>query len=129
MINYDAIRKEIAIQHNVLFDKDDPLLIAASVNELILKECVKTLRGALEQGNIEAKKIAGRVIIEGGDYVSKQANIAVSSALEEGREQIRKDLRLAWQKVEASRKAAVTWAAVSSVCAAISVGALLAIVF
>lgn len=36
MIDFEEIRKQIAIKHNVLLDKDDPILVTITINEIVL---------------------------------------------------------------------------------------------
>lgn len=140
MIDYDEIRKELAISHNVIIAKDDPILIAVTLNELVFDEYVdilvaknmeylKTLESAQQKGIADAKLTAGRVITEAAAFVSDQVNTAVLAALEDGREQIRYDLRKAREEIEEARKTSAKWAAVSSLCAVVAVGSVLVNVF
>lgn len=123
-LNFDEMRKAVAMRHDVLIGEDDPLLIEATMLENLLEQCVKTLNAALQRGEAEAKKTAARIITDATGYVSDQVHTAVTAAMDEGRDEIRKDLRLAWNKMEESRKAAATWAAASGLCAAIAVVAI-----
>jgi len=140
MIPYDEIRREAAIAHNVIVAKDDPLLITVTFHELVFQKYVelllekqmehmKALEAAQQKGIVDAKLTAGRVITEAAAFVSDQVNTAVLAAMEEGREQIRKDLRKAREETEEARKASAKWAAVSSFCAVIAVGSVLVNVF
>jgi repressor of nif and glnA expression len=139
-IDYDEIRKEVAIAHNVIIPKDDPVLATVTMNELVFQRYIeivneqneallKKLEEAQQKGIADAKLTAGRVITEAAAFVSDQVNTAVLAAMEEGREQIRHDLRKAREETEESRKASAKWAAVSSLCAVITVGSVLVNVF
>lgn len=137
MIDMDEIRKEVAIKHDVLLGNDDPLLMNVTINDLLLQRCLselnfqqeanlKTLLNALQKSNEETKRLAMKVVNEGTEFTCDQLQTAIKATMDEGREELRKDIRLAWTKIESARKAAATWAAVSSLCAAITVGAILA---
>ena len=136
MIDYDEIRREAAIAHNVIVAKDDPLLVTVTFNELVFQryvdillekqmEHMKALEAAQQRGIADAKQTAGRVITEAAGFVSNQVNTAVLAAMEEGREQIRNDLRMVKDEIENTRKTSAKWAAVSSLCAVIVVGSVL----
>jgi len=140
MIDYQEIRKEVAIEHNFLIDKDDPALAGVTMSAKVFQhyvdillekqtEHMKDLEAAQQKGIADAKLTAGRVITEAAAFVSDQVNTAVLAAMEEGREQIRHDLRKAREETEVARKASAKWAAVSSLCAVIAVGSVLVNVF
>jgi hypothetical protein len=127
MIDSDEIRKKIAMQHNILLDKDDPLFIAASVNEAILTRFVeilteqnevllKKLQAAQVQGLAEAKATGGRVITDASNYVREQVKAAVEEALGKGEAQIKRDLAGSRKALHTLRKTAVIAAAVSCIC-------------
>lgn len=101
MIDFDEIRKEIAIEHNVLLDRDDPILVAVTLHNQVLQQHVETLakqndayrksiEAAQKQGIADAKQTASKIITEASDYVSEQVNTAVTAAFDEGLEKIRK---------------------------------------
>lgn len=136
MIDLDEIRKDAAIKHNVLVDKDDPAMMNVTMLVSALEQGIdamnaqqernlKALLNALQQGSVEAKKTAEKVITSASDYVSDQMNNAITAAMSEGREELRKDLRLAWTKIEESRKATFMAMGVSIFCAVVTVGSLL----
>lgn len=92
MIDIDEIRKQVAIKHNVLLGKDDPILVTVTINEMVLSryldlasenysEASQELTIALQQQQEQAKAVAGRVITEAADYVAKQACKAVADAV------------------------------------------------
>lgn len=133
MIDLDEIRKEIAITNNILLDKNDPAMWIVILFGKLLEQSVDTLNAqqeanlksllnALQQGNTEAKNTARRVINEATSHVSDQVHVAVTSAIDKGRENIRKELEYAWENIEKSRKAAMFWAVVSGLFAAFTAG-------
>lgn len=133
MNDFEEIIKLVAVKHSILIKKDDPSLVSVTILDSILEqhvntlnaqqeEIVKKLLNALQQGNIEAKNTAKRVINEATNHVSDQVHIAVTSAMDEGRENLRKDLEYAWENIEKSRKAAMNWAIVSGLCMAVTAG-------
>lgn len=92
MIEFDEIRKQVAIKHNVLLGKDDPILVTVTINEMVLSrylelasekynEANKQLTIALHQQQEQSKEVAGRVITTAAEYVSKQTQEAISAAV------------------------------------------------
>jgi hypothetical protein len=127
MIDYDEIRKDLAISHNVLIAKDDPILIAATLHELIFQKYVdillekqmahlKALETAQQKGIADAKVTAGRVITEGSNYAGDRVREAVKGAMVEEMVKIKKDLSDAWQGIQAAKRVVIAAAAVSCVC-------------
>jgi hypothetical protein len=119
MIDFDEIKKTIAIEHNILLDKDDPALISITLQGLVFQRYVELLMAenmkyrqaidtALQKGIADAKVTAGRVITEAADYVSEQAHTAVTAALEEGLIQVRKELLEAKKEVQTVRHTAAS---------------------
>ena len=43
MIDFEEIRKAVAIEHNNLLGKDDPILMSVTVHELVLQRYVDIL--------------------------------------------------------------------------------------
>ena len=127
MIDFEEIRKAVAIEHNNLLGKDDPILMSVTVHELVLQryvdilvdrnmELLKTLEAAQQKGIADAKQTAGRVITDASNYVSEQVHTAVSSAMKEALAQIKKELVSARQETQIAKKTAVIAAAVSCIC-------------
>ena len=127
MIDFEEIRKAVAIEHNNLLGKDDPILMSVTVHELVLQryvdilvdrnmELLKTLEAAQQKGIADAKQTAGRVITDASNYVSEQVHTAVSSAMKEALAQIKKELGRARQETQIAKKTAVIAAAVSCIC-------------
>lgn len=125
MIDVDEIRKEIAMKHGTLLGENDPILILATMNEILLRQSLETLHdqneahqrafsAALDIGVQESKKFAGRLITEGAEYVTEQCKTAISEAmdhaLKKAKEEIRKDLEASKDEVR-STKVAAMWAA------------------
>lgn len=132
MIDFDEIRKEIAIEHNVLLDKADPVLVSVTLNDLVLRryaeilteqniEHRKAVLEALKQGNIEAKQTAGRIITDASNYVSEQVNTAVTAAIEEGLTQIRKSQKVTEEAKPTLRSVMIFSVMFSSCLAAVAI--------
>ncbi|MGC3480185.1 conjugal transfer protein TraM [Pseudomonas aeruginosa] len=92
MIDIDEIRKQVAIKHNVLIGKDDPILVTVTINEMVLSRYLdlaserysdanREITVALQQQQEQAKEVAGRVITDAAAYVSKQVRDAVGEAV------------------------------------------------
>ena len=127
MIDLEEIRKAVAIEHNTLLGKDDPILMTVTLAEHVFQKYVETLlekqaahmkalEAAQQKGLAEAKITAGKVITEGSNYASEQVHTAVSSAMKEALAQIRKELARAGQETRIAKKTAVIAAAVSCIC-------------
>jgi hypothetical protein len=136
-MNLDEIRKEIAIKHNVLLEQSDPSLVTVTIFDSILEQSVDTLNAqqeanvkallnSIQKSHEETKRLAKKVVDEGTEYACDQINTAIKAAMDECREEMRRDLKYAWEKIEESRKAAATWAAVSGTCTVIIIVAALA---
>ena len=144
MIDFTEIRKRVAMENEIIIPENDPALLVVKMNALVMGKYVEILneqneaqqqafinavRKNMADGVAESKKIAGRIVTDGAEYVSEQANMAITSALEDGLEAIRKELGQARKEVESARKAAFKMAAVSSLCAVFTVGAVIATYF
>ena len=73
MIDFDEIRKQVAIKHNVLIGKDDPILVTVTVSDMVLgrylelvsdqyDEANRALTVSLQQQVEQSKETAGKVI-------------------------------------------------------------------
>ena len=140
MIDFDEIRKEVAIRHGFVPDLDDPMLVTVTVNELVIQRYVdilmeaneahrKAIEAALQQGIADAKVTASRIITEAADYVSEQARTAVSEALEEAKAQIKRDLSAYRKEAQTARKTAIVAAAVSCICTVTTVAVAINVVY
>lgn len=54
MIDFDEIRKTVAIRHGVLLESNDPVLVTVTLNELVLSRYVEILT---EQNEAHRKAI------------------------------------------------------------------------
>jgi hypothetical protein len=135
MIDYDEIRKQIAIQHNFLLDKDDPLMVAAGMHEAILslyaellneqnKKSEKAILASVKQELAEGRVTVKQHLSDCALRVNEQAFTGVKQAMEEGRAGLRKDILAVWERIEAARKVTVIAAGVTCACAAIVLGVL-----
>lgn len=126
MIDADEIRKEIAVRHNIIVDKDDPLIVSAMLTDVLLEHCIKTLNAqneahqrafsmALDQGVQESKKIASRIVTDGADYVSKVCRDEIVAALKEAKQEIRKDSLESKKAIEDAKRSGLLngWLAAS----------------
>jgi hypothetical protein len=100
MIDFDEIRKQVAIKHNVLIGKDDPILVTVSLNEMVLshyldlisnqyKDAHHALMINMQQQVEQSKEIAGQVITDASNYVSEQVRQAARAILEEMKSEFR----------------------------------------
>ncbi len=86
---------EVARRHGLLLDKDDPVLVTVTLNELVLAEYVGQVKVALEQAQVQAaaacsqdvlaaQKAAQTLLLRAGGHLSEQvraAGIAVKAEL------------------------------------------------
>ncbi|HGA7692146.1 TPA: conjugal transfer protein TraM [Salmonella enterica subsp. enterica serovar Virchow] len=143
MIDFDDIRKEVAVRHNVLLGKDDPILVTVTLNELVLgryldlisdqyDEANRTLTLTLQQQVEQSKETAGKIITDAANYVSDQTRQAVAEAIKD----VGKELRQQVAEVKTASREAVAsgrdaqMAKHSALVAAVlsGVGALIAVV-
>lgn len=146
MIDFDEIRKEVAIRHNVLLDKDDPVLVTVTLNELILKQYINLLNKqyaaanrditiSLQQHIDQSKKTAGKIITDASNYVSEQVNKSIEATLKQATAELKKEIQttIILQKralasvleVNSAKKAARISAVTAGVSALISIGAVI----
>ncbi len=142
MITFDEIRKEVALRHNVLIGKDDPILVTVTINELVLSHYLKLAADSYSQANAElstaiqhqteeAKKTAGTIITAASDYVASEIKKVTATAVTDAAVQIKHQVgvaqTVAHDALNASREiqAAKNAALISAVVA--GGGALLAI--
>lgn len=106
MIDFDEIRKEVAIRHNVLIGKDDPVLVTVTLNEMILEKYLtlvenqyavkcQELTVILQQQIEQSRQTAGKIITEASNYVSDQVHNSVESTLKEATVEFKKDIQAA----------------------------------
>lgn len=103
MLDFDDIRKEVAIRHNVLLGKDDPILVTVTVNELVLgryldlisdqyDEANRNLTLTLQQQVEQSKETAGKIITDAANYVSDQTRQAVAEAVKDAGKELRQQV-------------------------------------
>ena len=142
MIDFDEIRKEIAIKHSVLLGPDDPVLVTVTLNDLVIARYVdvltaqneghqKALSAALQEHVEQSKATGGKIITDASDYVSTQVRQAVTDALTEVRAQIRQDMaeaRAATREASSAvRSTAIVAAVAAGFCALVAIAAMVAI--
>ncbi|MEO9231647.1 MAG: hypothetical protein ABI216_22215 [Devosia sp.] len=101
MIDFDEIRREVAMEQNALIGKEDPILMAATINRVMFEhylkasteEFVKLLAehrkeadAANKQALENSKIVAGRLITEASEYVAKEWKQVMKEAVDEKRE-------------------------------------------
>lgn len=101
MIDFDEIRKEVAIRHNILLGKDDPILATVTVNELVLTRYLdliseryddanRTLTVTLQQHVDQSKETAGKIITDAANYVSDQLRQTTAEVIQEAGREMRR---------------------------------------
>jgi hypothetical protein len=138
MIDFDALRKEVAVKHGVLLGPDDPILVTVTLHDLVLGRYVevlsaqnaghaKALSAALAEQVEQSKALGGRIITEAADYVSTQVREAVTAAITEAGDRLRADLNAARQESAAlaaeagtARATAIGAALGAGLCAALA---------
>ncbi|ECN4650338.1 conjugal transfer protein TraM [Salmonella enterica subsp. enterica serovar Kentucky] len=148
MLDFDDIRKEVAIRHNVLLGKDDPILVTVTVNELVLgryldlisdqyDEANRALTLTLQQQVEQSKETAGKIITDAANYVSDQTRQAVAEAVKEAGKELRHqiaEVKTASREAVASgrdaqvaKNSAMVAAVLAGVAALIAVAALVVV--
>lgn len=143
MIDFDDIRKEVAVRHNVLLGKDDPILVTVTLNELVLgryldlisdqyDEANRTLTLTLQQQVEQSKETAGKIITDAANYVSDQTRQTVAEAIKDVGKELRQqvaEVKTASREAVASSRDAQMAKRSALVAAVLSgVGALIAVV-
>lgn len=97
-IDFETIRKDIAVKHNVLLGKDDPILVAVSLNEMVLSHyldlisesyaeqsriLIHSFQTHTEQSLEQATATAEKLISQSTQYVSTEIKRAVHEAVSE----------------------------------------------
>ncbi|EDI1797332.1 conjugal transfer protein TraM [Salmonella enterica subsp. enterica serovar Newport] len=148
MLDFDDIRKEVAIRHNVLLGKDDPILVTVTVNELVLgryldlisdqyDEANRALTLTLQQQVEQSKETAGKIITDAANYVSDQTRQAVAEAVKDAGKELRQqvaEVKTASREAVASgrdaqvaKNSAMVAAVLAGVAALIAVAALVVV--
>lgn len=148
MIDFDELRKTVAIKHGVLLGADDPILVTVTLNDLVLGRYVevltaqneahqKALAAALQEQVGQSKATAGRIITDAADYVSTQVRQAVTTALAEAVDQMRQEcagaiaasrqsVALA-QSTRAAKTTAIGASVLAGICAVAALAAMLVV--
>jgi hypothetical protein len=147
-MNFDEIRKEVAIRHNVLLGADDPILVTVTLNELVLEKYLqllaqqnedaqRSLAIALQQHVEQSKETAGKVITSSADYVSQQVRQSVAAAIAEAGAQLRQQVAEAQaagresvagvRDAQTAKNGAVIAAIVAGVSAVVAIGSLVVV--
>lgn len=132
MLDFNELRKEVAIRHNVLLGPDDPILVTVTLNDLVLNRYVeilaaqnagyqKALAALLHEQQDQAKVVAGRIITDAANYVSDQVRQAVAAAVADASTQLRQDLAEA-RAIRADAAAATSGAQSAKVVSLVAAG-------
>ncbi|HCT6165466.1 TPA: conjugal transfer protein TraM [Escherichia coli] len=148
MIDFDEIRKQVAIKHNVLIGKDDPILVTVTVSDMVLgrylelvsdqyDEANRALTVSLQQQVEQSKETAGKVITDAANYVSEQVRQAVTAALADAGNDVRRQIANAQaasrhavasgRDAQAAKTGAYLAAALAGVAALVAVAALVVV--
>lgn len=135
----DKIRQQIAMEHGVLLDDNDPILVTVTLNEALLKyyldlvseqheranqALADTLQKLLDQQTAAAKETAGRVITDAATYVDDRMRTVVTSALSEAEVQLRRQVAEAAansQSAQTAKGGAYGAAILSGIAALVSI--------
>ncbi len=104
MIDFNEIRKEVAIRHNVLLGNDDPILVTVTLNELVLNqylsliaqkydEANRSLAISLQQQVEQSKKTAGKIITDASSYVSDQVRESIDYSMKQAKNELLTDIK------------------------------------
>lgn len=144
MIDFEKVRAELALKQGFLMDRDDPALVTAALIEAFLVQSVSTLNeeqaanvkalvNGVRQGVEEGQKTAKRIVTEGAALVSDQVHVAVTSAMTESEERIKKTLNRHLEvmndmnkDVRVSRNISIVAAGISVICTFITLSAMAA---
>ncbi|WP_443694915.1 conjugal transfer protein TraM [Pseudomonas sp.] len=145
MLDFDEIRKQVAIKHNVLLGKDDPILVTVTVSEMVLEryldlvseqyeDATRALAVSMEQQVEQSKGTAAKIITDASNYVSDQLRQAVTAAVNEAGIELRRqilnaqavsrDAVASGRDAQSAKNGAFLAAVVSSVAALVAVTAL-----
>lgn len=134
MIDFDELRKNVAIKHNVLLDHDDPMLVTVTLNDLVLRHYAKILSGAMKDHVEQSKEIAEGILSETADYISDQVLQAVEKALNEARNDVaevrRANLEASTevQNIKAASSTAMAASVIAALCASFALAAVVVVI-
>lgn len=148
MLDFDDIRKRVAIEHNVLLGKDDPILVTVTVSEMVLvryldlvseqyEDATRALAVSMEQQVEQAKGTAAKIITDASNYVSDQVRQAVASAVIEAGAELKsqitnaqaasRDAVASGRDAQSAKNGAFLAAVTASVAAIVAVAALVVV--
>lgn len=148
MLDFDEIRKEVAVKHNLLLTEDDPILVSVTLNDLVLRRYIDVLtaqneghlvalNAALEKNIEQSKEIGGKIITNAADFVSSQVRESVQAAANDVAATIRQELAEAKAQnsdaekrlatASTSKGSAVIAACVAGFCAVVALGSMIVV--
>lgn len=148
MVDFDEIRKHVAIQHNVLLSKDDPILVTVTVSEMVLdryldrvsehyEDATRALAVSTQQQVEQAKETAAKIITDASTYVSDQLRQAVTAAVNDAGIELRRQIASAQaasrdavasgRDAQSAKNGAFLAAALAGVAAVVAVAALVVV--
>lgn len=148
MVDYDEIRKQVAIKHNVLLGKDDPILVTVTVSEMVLdrylelvsehyEDATRALAVSTQQQVEQAKETAAKIITDASTYVSDQLRQAVTAAVNDAGIELRRQIASAQaasrdavasgRDAQSAKNGAFLAAALAGVAAVVAVAALVVV--
>ncbi|OKP00826.1 conjugal transfer protein TraM [Xenorhabdus eapokensis] len=148
MIDFDEIRKEVAIRHNVLLDKDDPILVTVTVNDIVLNRYIENVTKQYEAANLaltvnlqqqveQSKATAGKIITDASNYVSEQIRNAILEAVNEASDELKHKMREAQaashdtvvsaHSVQTAKKSALISAMIAGISAVVAIVAVITV--
>lgn len=148
MVDFDEIRKHVAIQHNVLLGKDDPILVTVTVSEMVLDrylervsehydDATRALAVSTQQQVEQAKETAAKIITDASTYVSDQLRQAVTAAVNDAGIELRRQIASAQtasrdavasgREAQSAKNSAFLAAALAGVAAVVAVAALVVV--
>ncbi|MEX8139983.1 conjugal transfer protein TraM [Acinetobacter baumannii] len=94
MLDFDEIRKEVALKHNVLLGKDDPILVSVTLHEMVLERHIdllsehyatytRELAAALQQHVDQSTEMAEKIINQATLHVTDKIKAAAQEAVAE----------------------------------------------
>jgi hypothetical protein len=110
----DRLIGEIAKRHHVLLDRNDPVFIAVTLNELVLAKVIAQIEAGVEAAKIDiaagaarqieaAKSTASRLITAAADYAEEQFRLAANEAAEDVRAGLLRELAQSPVTVDAGK--------------------------
>jgi hypothetical protein len=90
----DRLISEVARRHHILIDRNDPILVTVTLNELVLERMVARIEAGAQAARAEiaagaaqqieaAKTIASRLITAAAGYADEQFRLAAKSAADD----------------------------------------------